>query len=72
MGNRMELNDEIIEQIVGGAFQFYNNGTRCKVQGKKYSCNSDGQFKLINMINANPGLTEAEYLDMALDEGILW
>ncbi len=71
MANRMELNDDAIEKVVGGSFQFFGDGTRCYVQGKVYQCGASGQFQLIDLMNANPDLTEGEYLSMALSQGIL-
>lgn len=69
---RIELNDETLEEVVGGVFQFFKGGTRCKVQGTMYKCNADAQFKLINLFNANPEMTESEALALALQQGILW
>ena len=68
---RKLINEDALDQIVGGVFQFYKGGTRCKVQGGKYKCDSDGQFRIIDLMNANPDLSEAELLDLAIDEGIL-
>ena len=71
MSNRVELNEEAIEQVVGGAFQFYSGGTKCKVCGKKYTCSASGQFQVINLINANPDKSESELVSMAVSQGIL-
>ena len=68
---REMLNDEILENVVGGVFQFYKNGTRCKVQDQKFQCDPSGQFQLITLINQNPDKTEAEMLQLALSVGIL-
>jgi len=68
---REMINDETLENVVGGIFQFYKNGTRCLVQGQKFQCDANGQFELINLINANPDKNEAEMLQLALAAGIL-
>ena len=65
------LDNNQLDNVVGGVFQFYKNGTRCKVQDKKYQCDSDGQFQLITLINANPDKEEAEILQLALSAHIL-
>ncbi|MBQ3762470.1 MAG: hypothetical protein II875_10745 [Clostridia bacterium] len=68
---REMLNDETLENVVGGVFQFYKGGTRCKVQGQKFQCDASGQFQMITLINANPDKNEAELLQLALAAGIL-
>lgn len=65
------LDNNQLDNVVGGVFQFYKNGTRCKVQGEKFQCDSDGQFQLITLINANPDKDEAEILQLALSAHIL-
>ena len=70
--SRVELNDQEIEVVIGGVFKFFKGGTRCYVKETMYKCNEDAQFKLIDLFNANPTLTESEYLDLALQEGLLW
>ncbi len=71
MAERFELNDEEVEQVVGGTFKFFGGGTRCLVLGSVYTCGEMGQFQIIKLMNANPDLTEGEYLQMALDQVIL-
>ena len=68
---REMLQDETLDNVVGGVFQFYKGGTRCKVQGQKFQCDPTGQFQLITLINANPDKSEAEMLQLALSAGIL-
>ena len=68
---RMELGDEALEEVVGGTFEFYSGGTICYVQGQLFTCNKYGKYELIELMNANQGLTEGEYLQMALNAGIL-
>ena len=66
------LNEQEIDQVVGGVFQFYKKGTKCLVGGKSYNCSSLGQFQVINLINDNPNASESELLEMAIDQKILW
>ena len=74
--DRMQLNEENLDEVVGGKFTFYTDQSgnpRCKVTdfGKFYT-SADGFFKYITMRNASPNLTEAEYVQMAIDQGIIW
>ena len=71
MADRMQLTDETVSQVVGGTFQFFGGGTYCLVLGQVYTCSETGQFQVIKLMNANPDLTEGQYLQMALDKGIL-
>ena len=71
MANRIPLNENEIEQVVGGTFQFFGGGTRCLVLGQVYTCSEMGQYQVIKLMNANPDRTEGEYLQMALNQGIL-
>ena len=60
-----------LEQAAGGTFQFFKGGTLCKVQGQKFTCSTSGQRQIINLINANPDMSEAEIMNMAVSKGIL-
>jgi len=75
---RVELNEQNLEDVVGGAFKFYDKDGygRCKVsdvsQPGNYYCNpGTGAYEFMQMRGANPGLTADEYLQMALNRGIL-
>ena len=68
---RIQLNEDSIEKVVGGAFQFYSGGCKCKVGGQKYTCDASAQFQVITLINNNPDKTEAELVEMAVSQGIL-
>ena len=68
---REEINDMELENVVGGCFQFFRGGTRCKVQEGKYTCDADAQFQIINLINSHPEMTEIEIVDLAVSSGIL-
>ena len=74
---RVELNEQNLEDVVGGAFQFYNKDGQgyCRVTktqgGGTFTCNEGAVHDFIDMKSANPGHTAEEYLQMALDQGIL-
>ncbi len=73
MSDRVQLNEQEMDQVVGGVFQFYGaDGTKCKVLGNRYSCLTTGQFQVITLINNNPGASEEQLVQMALEQGILW
>ena len=74
--DRIQLNEENLDEVVGGKFVFYtdqNGNPRCKVTdiGRFYTT-SDGFFKYITMKNEQPGLSDAEYVQIALSKGIIW
>jgi len=78
MADRMELNEQDLDNVVGGAFKFYdmNGQGMCKVSDVsnpgKYYCNfGTGVYEFMQMRGQNPGLSADEYLQMALDRGIL-
>ncbi len=75
MADRTQLTDDTVDEVVGGVFQFFtqNGEPKCGVTGYgKFNTTADGFFKYITMRNNNPGLTEAEYVQMALDQHIIW
>lgn len=73
---REEINDQNLEQIVGGAVQFYTNSQgkpRVNITGMgSFDCVADGFFRYVEMRNADPGKTEAEYVQMAFDRGMFF
>ncbi len=75
MAERIELNEENLDQVSGGKFSFYtDNGTpKCTVTNYgTYETTADGFMKYIMLRNANPGKTEAEYYQMCIDQHIIW
>ncbi len=74
--DRMQISDEILEDAVGGKFSFYtaNDGSqKCFVTGSGvFETSANGFFQYITMRNSNPGLSEAEYFEMAKKQGIIW
>ena len=78
MAKRVELNAQDLESVVGGAFKFYNIGDEgyCKVtevqNAGTYRCKPGAIHDFLDMRAETPGLSGDEYLQMALDQGILW
>lgn len=76
MVDRMQLNEQELDNVVGGAFNFFTNSKgnpRCNVTGHgNFDTTPDGFFKYITMRNSNPGLSEDDYFQMALDQHIIW
>jgi len=76
MADRMQLNEEVLDEVVGGAFNFYTNSKgvpRCNVTGYgTFNTTADGFFQYINMRRDNPGLSEDEYFQLAMDSHIIW
>ena len=79
MAERKQLNEQELDGVVGGAFKFYDMDGQgyCKVsdvsEPGKYRCRcGSGVYEFMEMRANNPGLSGDEYLEMALDEGILW
>lgn len=76
MEERIQLNEDNLDEVSGGKFTFYTDlegKPRCKVTDiGRYYTTADGFFKYINMKNAHPGLSDSEYVQIALDEGFIW
>lgn len=79
MANRVPVNEQELDNIVGGAFKFYtlDNQGFCKVSDVAnpgtYKCTAvTGVYTFMQMRSENPGLSGDEYLEMALNQGILW
>ena len=79
MSDRVQLDDMNLEEVVGGAFKFYDQDGQgyCKVSDVsspgKYKCAAGtGVYAFMQMRAENPGLSGDEYLSMALAKGILW
>lgn len=78
MSDRIQLNEQEVDQIVGGAFKFYDKDGQgyCKVSdvetpGKYYCTAGTGVYEFMKMRAENPGLSGDEYLQMAINNGIL-
>ena len=74
--SREELNINEMEQVSGGKFTFYNdeNGqAKCDVTGYgTFTTYPTGVFSYMTLRNNNPGLSEAEYVDLCKQAGIIW
>jgi len=76
---RIELNDQALDDVVGGAFIFYTNkdtGEKlCYVEGiGTYKPTSTSAKKKLTVMCANPennGKSQQELLDMAIAAGYL-
>lgn len=75
---RIRLDDQNLDDIVGGAFKFYNQNGQgyCKVSDVtdpgKYLCRETGVYEFMQLRANNPGLSGDEYLALGLQQGILW
>ena len=70
---RVELNEQELEDVVGGAFSFYNNKRgepRVNVYGLGvYACKDDAFTTYINIYSANQGASDAEILVLLQEAG---
>ena len=76
MSDRIELDEQALEGIVGGAFHFqYNKKGQyaCKVDGiGSFFADEDAMRKIHKYDVANGGLSDQELVDWALSQHILW
>ena len=73
--DRIQLNEEGLDGVVGGKFSFYTEDgkDKCTVTDHgTFDTTSDGFMKYIMLRNANPGLREADYFQMCVDQHIIW
>ena len=72
---REQLNDQIMEEVVGGSFSFYSNSRgepRVNISNLGvYACTPNGFTEYIEMKSANPGASEAELLCLLQGAGII-
>ena len=75
MADRMELNEEALEDVNGGKFSFYSNSKgqpRVNITGiGVYACSADGFIQYINMKTANPDASEEELFNLLKDAGVI-
>lgn len=77
MGNRMELNEQDLEEVVGGAFNFYTYKKTgeylCYVDGigTYKATSSKSKTQVTKMCAQNNGLSQQELADMAVAKGYL-
>ena len=80
MAKRFELNEESLNQVVGGKF-WYNTYTNddgseymtCRVDGAgTYYCSDNAKKKITAYIMENSGCNLDEVVNWALDNGYFW
>lgn len=75
MTDRMQLNDQELEDVVGGKFSFYTNSKgqpRVNITDiGVYACSSDGFFQYITYKRQNPNLNEAELFQLMYGAGVI-
>lgn len=76
MSNRVELKDEILENVVGGAFNYYTNADgsmNCRVDGAgTYNCSENAKRKISLYIMNNASCTLDDIVNYALSNGYFW
>ncbi len=73
MGTRSKLNDQELNNVVGGAFNFYtkDNENRCYIDGVgTFLCNADASTWIISQFST--GADPATIAQQAVEKGILW
>ena len=74
MANRVQLNDEMMDQVNGGAFNFYakDGKNQCYVDGVgTFYCSDSASAWIINQVsmgNTAPAAVVAE----AVEKGLFW
>ena len=73
---RMELNDNTVENVVGGAFHYYykDDGT-CTVKIDNvgtYQCSEVAKTRLNRYMMQNPDCTLQDVINYAFDNGLYW
>ena len=73
---RMELNEQDMEEVVGGAYHYYyhKDGTiTVKVDNVgTYNCSPDAKIKIVAYKLENEGTPPAEVVQYAIDNGLYW
>jgi len=79
--NRVELNEQDLEGVVGGAFLYstYTNPDgseymKCKVTGGygTYQCTDNAKNKISKYIVGHPEATVQDIIDYAVNSGLFW
>lgn len=72
---RVELNDQNLEEVVGGKFSFYTNSKgqpRVNITDiGVYACSSDGFIQYINTKSAHPEANEQELYELLRAAGVI-
>lgn len=76
MSDRIELNEQNLESVVGGAFRYSTrpDGTMyCKVDGAgTYNCTEGAKNKISRYFMNNPDATLQDGINYALQNGLFW
>lgn len=76
MGNRMELNDQDLDMVVGGAFHYNtmsDGSMTCRVDNDKtYKCTDNAKQKISTFFVKNPNATLQDAINYALQNGYFW
>lgn len=76
MANRMELNDQELENVVGGAFHYNtqaDGSMTCRVDGAgTYHCTDNAKQKLSKYFLQNPDASLQDAINYALQNGYFW
>lgn len=76
MGNRVELNEASLDQVVGGAFHYNtqsDGSMTCRVDGAgTYNCSENAKRKISLYIMNHEDCTLDEVVNYALDNGYFW
>ncbi len=72
MDKRMQLNDDMLDEVVGGAFNFYTNSKgqkKCVVDGVGTYYVDDAAFTYIIQITSDPNVPAQDAVNQALAAG---
>ena len=76
--DRIQLSEEDIENVVGGAFNFFYNDQgayACYVDGVgRFECNSQARDRLtaLKLQHKKDRWTAQQYVDVLIAEGVFW
>jgi len=73
MANRVKLDDQVLENVSGGAFNFYNKDGKamCYIDGVgTYYCSAEASSWIISQITGSE--SPASIVAGAVDKGLLW
>jgi len=76
MADRIQLNDQEMEDVTGGKFSFFTDEDgkmKCRVTGYGvFETTDQGFYNYISVRRANPGLTEADYFRLCMEQHVIW
>lgn len=76
MADRIELNESILDGVVGGAFTYNtedDGSMTCRVDGAgTYNCSENAKRKISLYIMQNKDCTLDDVVDYALSNGYFW